>query len=62
MLLEDVEIQCPCCGELQWIEIDPSEGKAQRFILDCQVCCKSLDISANKEENIEFQILVTSSY
>ena len=31
---------CPYCGEPNEIEIDPSAGRVQSYVEDCQVCCR----------------------
>ena len=32
--------QCAGCGEWNEIDIDPTGGKRQRLIQDCEICCK----------------------
>ena len=32
--------QCSYCGEWNETEIDPSAGREQSFVEDCQVCCQ----------------------
>lgn len=32
--------ECPYCGEMNELEIDPSAGKRQSYTEDCQVCCR----------------------
>jgi len=32
--------QCAGCGEWNNTTVDPSAGRQQRYIEDCQVCCK----------------------
>lgn len=43
-MLTPVDIQCPYCGESIEILIDVSAGD-QRYIEDCQVCCRPIDIA-----------------
>lgn len=47
MLLEDVEICCPYCGETYISSVDGSAGN-QEYIEDCYVCCRPIMI------NVEF--------
>jgi len=47
MYCEDAQIICPYCGEKSWLEIDPSEGMAQEFISDCEVCCRPISYVVN---------------
>jgi len=42
-MLPSVDIQCPYCGELISVVVDDSAG-AQRYIEDCQVCCRPIVI------------------
>ncbi|MGC1547980.1 MAG: CPXCG motif-containing cysteine-rich protein [Rhodanobacter sp.] len=42
-MLTPVDIQCPYCGESIEILVDVSAGD-QRYIEDCQVCCRPIDI------------------
>jgi cysteine-rich CPXCG protein len=40
---DNAEIQCPYCGEMLDISLDPSI-RSQTYIEDCQVCCKPIQI------------------
>ena len=33
-------VQCPHCGALVMIALDPGGGPMQEYIEDCQVCCR----------------------
>ena len=44
MHFDEVEIQCPHCGEPLSIPIDPSEGEAQEMFEDCAVCCRPIHL------------------
>ena len=33
-------VECPHCGELNEIAIDPGSGSNQKYVEDCQVCCQ----------------------
>ncbi len=50
--IENVEINCPYCGELIEIVIDCSAGN-QNYIEDCEVCCRpiTLDIKVDQDGN-----------
>ena len=32
--------QCAACGEWNETSVDPSAGRRQQYVEDCQVCCK----------------------
>ena len=36
---------CPYCSELNEIAVDPGGGSAQRYVEDCQVCCRPWVVS-----------------
>jgi hypothetical protein len=42
-MLTERHIQCPYCGERIEIVVDASAGD-QRYIEDCQVCCRPISI------------------
>jgi len=44
MVEEDYFFACPCCGEELSIRLDPSGGRKQRFIQDCEICCRPMEI------------------
>jgi hypothetical protein len=33
-------VQCPHCGEINEIGLDPGGGARQEYVEDCQVCCR----------------------
>jgi len=48
-MLDAVTIDCPYCGEPIEILLEPSED-SQRYIEDCQVCCRPITISVTVDE------------
>ena len=36
----DAQVQCPYCGEVVEIGLDPGSGMVQEYVEDCQVCCR----------------------
>lgn len=52
------DIECPYCGETISLVLDGSAG-AQRYIEDCQVCCRpitvDLDVDADGEPLVTVQ-------
>lgn len=49
-MLPSAEIQCPYCGESIEIVIDDTAGD-QRYIEDCQVCCRPISIAVTLDED-----------
>lgn len=48
-MLPSVEVQCPYCGESIELVIDDSVGD-QRYIEDCQVCCRPITVAVHLDE------------
>lgn len=48
--LEGTAFRCAYCGEINHTVVDPSQGEIQKYIEDCQVCCRPnlLSISYDK--------------
>ena len=42
------EIQCPWCGEAFSVAVDTTQEE-QRFVTDCEVCCRPMEIVATCE-------------
>jgi len=38
--LETSRYQCAGCGEWNETSVDPTGGRRQEYVEDCQVCCK----------------------
>lgn len=58
-MLPTVDVQCPYCGETITLLMDTSAG-AQRYIEDCQVCCRPIVVSLHVDEDGEAQVDVAS--
>lgn len=43
--LIDGEFNCPYCGEINEILVDPTGGEKQDYVEDCSVCCRPVEIS-----------------
>ena len=54
----DFEIECPYCGELVTIFVDPTGGDEQTYVEDCPVCCRPWTIHAREEEPGGFAVAV----
>lgn len=44
---ESTTVQCPYCWQPNEIEIDHSGGQVQRYVEDCQVCCRSWQLTVD---------------
>lgn len=56
-MLTERAIQCPYCGERVEIMIDASAGD-QRYIEDCQVCCRpiSIEVWIDADEDVHVSV------
>ena len=54
-MLPSTWIQCPYCGEAISILVDDSAGD-QRYIEDCQVCCRPITIAVTFDEAGGFDV------
>lgn len=53
---------CVYCGETNHTFIDPSQGKTQKYIEDCQVCCQPNELRISYDDwNMEFLIRTAPS-
>lgn len=52
------EIGCPWCGEPFWIAIDQSGGGEQRFVTDCEICCRPIDVLARRRDDQSLDVEV----
>ncbi len=54
-MLTPADICCPYCGESIEILIDASAGD-QRYIEDCQVCCRPITLSVQVDADGDAQV------
>jgi len=41
----DAQVDCPYCGEVVSVAIDPGGGNRQQYVEDCPVCCQPWVVS-----------------
>ena len=46
---EGATIACPYCMQELWVAVDASGGNHQRFVTDCEVCCRPIHCRATVE-------------
>ena len=39
------DVNCPYCGEIVAISVDPGGGSYQQYVEDCEVCCNPWQVS-----------------
>ena len=45
---ESENIQCPFCGQTFELAVDTTQA-SQRFTVDCEICCRPMEISLHCE-------------
>jgi len=46
--MDEIEIQCPWCGEYLWIGIEADV--LGELVQDCEVCCRPMTIVVTRDE------------
>ena len=59
-MLETIVIHCPYCGEGYETVVDTSAG-SQRYVEDCAVCCKPIEIAVSVSDDGELQGVSTTT-
>ena len=49
----EIDCTCPYCGEPISLWIDTGGGSSQRYVEDCAVCCRPIDVAVASDENGE---------
>lgn len=54
---QGTKFRCAYCGEINHTFVDPSQGDTQKYIEDCQICCRPNELSVSYDKfNKEFLI------
>jgi transcription elongation factor Elf1 len=59
-VIETVVLHCPYCGERFESVVDLSAG-SQRYVEDCAVCCRPIEIALTVDANGELVEIATHS-
>jgi hypothetical protein len=46
----DFEVVCPYCGETIPVQVDEGGGATQRYVEDCSVCCRPIEMVVEESE------------
>ena len=57
---DTIVIHCPYCGESYETVVDPSAG-SQRYIEDCAVCCRPIEIVMRVDDDGELLDVSTAT-
>jgi hypothetical protein len=47
----EVEVSCPSCGEPIALWVDGDGGARQRYVEDCAVCCRPMQVVVALDED-----------
>jgi hypothetical protein len=45
----EISVECPYCGEPLELSVDESGGETQKYVEDCAVCCKPMEVFVTVE-------------
>lgn len=48
--VSSITYRCAYCGETNHTFVDPSQGTQQKYIEDCQVCCRPNELHVSYDE------------
>ncbi|MFI5250214.1 MAG: CPXCG motif-containing cysteine-rich protein [Gemmatimonadales bacterium] len=58
---EGAAIACPYCGAANEIALDPSGGRRQDYVEDCQVCCQPWNVHVQYRRDGTADVNVTAA-
>jgi hypothetical protein len=47
----EAEVTCPYCGESISVWVDEGGGATQRYVEDCSVCCRPIELAVDEAED-----------
>ncbi len=59
-IVEEIEIECPQCGEIFTIEVETTQPRLD-LIEDCAVCCRPMTILVESEPGAVVAVRVTAA-
>ena len=57
---EGADVLCPWCCQRFWLAVDRGGGRSQRFVSDCEVCCRPISLSASYDETGRLELSATA--
>ena len=55
----EAEVQCPYCGEIVIIALDPGDGDISEYVEDCEVCCRPWQVRLEYDDDGTAEVIVT---
>ncbi len=59
-IVEEVEIDCPQCGETFAIDVETTQARLE-FIIDCAVCCRPMTLRILCEPGVVVEVSVAAA-
>ncbi len=56
-LEEDFEYNCPYCMAVISVRVDKTGGSRQSFVVDCEVCCRPIEIEIDIDQDGEVNFI-----
>lgn len=51
-----MDVTCPYCGEAVQLFIEEGGGRVQRYVEDCAVCCRPIELSVEADDCGQFTV------
>jgi hypothetical protein len=51
-----VDVGCPYCGEVVTVILDEGGGSSQRYVEDCTVCCRPIELSVHRGSDGDYEV------
>jgi Cysteine-rich CPXCG len=58
---DETTVFCPYCGEPNHIALDPSGGRSQEYVEDCQICCQPWRVSVRYRRDGSAEVTLRAS-
>jgi len=53
----EAEVVCPYCGEVISVSVDEGGGRTQRYLEDCTVCCRPIELAVDETEEGDLTVV-----
>jgi hypothetical protein len=57
---DETEVDCPYCGELVEITLDPTGGAVQQYVEECPVCCQPWTVNVVWDEDGNAEVTLST--
>jgi hypothetical protein len=51
-----MDVECPYCGEIIPVVVDTGGGPSQRYVEDCSVCCRPMELAVHERRDGAFTV------